>query len=40
MFYVGAILVIKGRYDFQKMTQVFALIIFSITFAAQVMVYR
>lgn len=40
MFYVGAILVIKGRYDFQKMTQVFALIIFSISFAAQVMVYR
>lgn len=39
MFYVGAILIIKGRYDFAKMTQVFALIIFSITFAAQVMVY-
>ena len=39
MFYVGAVLIIKGRYDFAKMAQVFALIIFSITFAAQVMVY-
>lgn len=40
MFYVGAVLVVKGRYDFAKMVQVFSLIIFSVTFAAQVMVYR
>jgi ATP-binding cassette subfamily B (MDR/TAP) protein 1 len=40
MLYVGAVLVVKGRYTFAQMMQVFSLIIFSITFAAQVAVYR
>lgn len=40
MFYVGAVLIADGRYDFGKMIEVFTLIIFSITFSAQIMTYR
>lgn len=40
MFYVGAILIANGRYTFAKMLEVFTLIIFSITFSAQIMTYR
>jgi ATP-binding cassette subfamily B (MDR/TAP) protein 1 len=40
MFYVGAVLIVDGRYTFAKMTEVFTLIIFSITFSAQIMTYR
>ena len=40
MLYVGALLIAKGRYDFPKMLQVFALILFAVTFAGQLMGYR
>jgi ATP-binding cassette subfamily B (MDR/TAP) protein 1 len=40
MFYVGALLIASGRYDFAKMLQVFSLIIFSVTFSAQILSYR
>ncbi|WAR58581.1 hypothetical protein PtB15_5B815 [Puccinia triticina] len=36
LFYVGAVLVIKGLYTFEKLLQVFSLIIFSVTFAGQI----
>ncbi|CEQ43183.1 SPOSA6832_05082 [Sporobolomyces salmonicolor] len=39
MLYVGALLIVHGRYDFAKMLQVFSLIMFSVTFAGQVMGY-
>ena len=39
MFYVGAVLIIKGRYTYGKMMEVFSLIILTVTFAAQVMVF-
>lgn len=39
MYYVGAVLIIKGTYDFTKMVIVFNLIIFAVTFAAQTMAY-
>ncbi|CAH7683434.1 P-loop containing nucleoside triphosphate hydrolase protein [Phakopsora pachyrhizi] len=35
MFYAGATLVIKGTYTFSRLSQVFSLIIFSVTFAGQ-----
>ena len=40
MYYVGALLMIDGRYTFARLTEVFTLIIFSITFSAQIMSYR
>ncbi|GAA5867089.1 hypothetical protein JCM1840_001479 [Sporobolomyces johnsonii] len=39
MLYVGAVLIVQGRYDFAKMLQVFSLIMFSVTFAGQLMGY-
>lgn len=36
LFYVGAVLVMKGLYTFEKLLQVFSLIIFSVTFAGQI----
>ena len=39
MLYVGALLIVKGRYDFPKMLQVFSLILFAVTFAGQLMGY-
>lgn len=39
MYYVGAVLIIEGTYDFEKMLIVFNLIIFAVTFAAQTMAY-
>ncbi|KAA1120133.1 hypothetical protein PGT21_037188 [Puccinia graminis f. sp. tritici] len=36
LFYVGAALVMKGLYTFEKLLQVFSLIIFSVTFAGQI----
>ncbi|GAA6064319.1 hypothetical protein JCM10212_006006 [Sporobolomyces blumeae] len=39
MLYVGALLIVKGRYDFPKMLQVFTLIVFAVTFAGQLMGY-
>lgn len=40
MLYIGALLIVKGRYDFPKMLQVFTLIVFAVTFAGQLMGYR
>lgn len=40
LFYIGAILIINGRYDFGKMLTVFSLVLFSVTFASQIMTYR
>lgn len=40
MLYVGALLIVSGRYTFSKMLQVFTLIIFTITFAGSLMNYR
>lgn len=37
IFFVGAKLMISGEYDFKKMMQVFNLIIFAVTFAAQML---
>lgn len=37
MFYVGAVLMVKGGYSFGQMVQVFTLIIFSVTFSGQIM---
>lgn len=37
IFFVGAKLMISGEYDFQRMMQVFNLIIFAVTFAAQML---
>ncbi|KAG0142797.1 hypothetical protein CROQUDRAFT_97086 [Cronartium quercuum f. sp. fusiforme G11] len=39
MFYVGSQWVVEGRYSFEKLTQVFSLIIFSVTFAGQMIGY-
>ncbi|PWN20351.1 hypothetical protein BCV69DRAFT_206762 [Microstroma glucosiphilum] len=39
IFYVGAVLITKGTYDFQKMVITFNLIIFAITFGSQMMAY-
>ncbi|GAA5907604.1 hypothetical protein JCM8208_000015 [Rhodotorula glutinis] len=39
MLYVGAILVTSGRYTFSKMLQVFAIIIFTVTFSSGLMNY-
>ncbi|GEM10173.1 pheromone transporter [Rhodotorula toruloides] len=39
MLYVGALLIVSGRYTFSKMLQVFTLIIFTITFAGSLMNY-
>lgn len=39
MLLVGAVLVTSGRYTFGKMLQVFSLIIFTVTFAGQLMNY-
>lgn len=40
MFYVGAILIIDGKYTFGTMVEVFTLIMFSISFSSQVMTTR
>lgn len=40
MLLVGAIFVVHGRYTFSKMLQVFSLIMFTVTFAGQLMNYR
>ena len=40
MFYVGAVLMVDGRYTFSKMVEVFTLILFSITFSSQIMAHR
>jgi hypothetical protein len=40
MLYVGALLIVHGRYTFAQMLQVFTLIIFTITFSGQLMTYR
>lgn len=39
LFYVGAVLVANDRYDYAQMAKVFALVIFSVTFASQAMIY-
>lgn len=39
IFYVGSRLMISGEYDFQRMMQVFNLIIFAVTFAAQMLTF-
>ncbi|GAA5866883.1 hypothetical protein JCM8547_003906 [Rhodosporidiobolus lusitaniae] len=39
MLYIGALLIVKGRYTLAQMLQVFALIIFSVTFAGSLMAY-
>ncbi|SPO29715.1 related to STE6 - ABC transporter [Ustilago trichophora] len=39
IFYVGAKLMISGEYDFKRMMQVFNLIIFAVTFAAQMLTF-
>ncbi|TKY88749.1 hypothetical protein EX895_002380 [Sporisorium graminicola] len=39
IFYVGARLMINGEYDFRRMMQVFNLIIFTVTFAAQMLTF-
>ncbi|GAA5838704.1 hypothetical protein JCM11251_003268 [Rhodosporidiobolus azoricus] len=39
MLYVGALLIVHGRYSFAKMMQVFTLIIFTVTFSGQLMNY-
>ncbi|GAA5909077.1 hypothetical protein JCM6882_001182 [Rhodosporidiobolus microsporus] len=39
MLYVGAVLIVHGRYTFAKMMQVFTLIIFTVTFSGQLMNY-
>ena len=39
MFGVGAVLITRGVYDFARMVQVFNLIIFAVSFAAQIMSY-
>ncbi|CAO1638675.1 unnamed protein product [Sympodiomycopsis kandeliae] len=39
MFYVGAVLIIKGIYTFEKMVIVFNLIIFAVTFAGEILAY-
>ena len=40
MFYVGAVLIVNGRYTFVKMIEVFTLVVFSVTFSSQIMTYR
>ena len=40
MFYVSAVLIGNGRYTYEQMMQVFTLIIFSVTFAGQIVAYR
>ena len=39
MFYVGAVLVANGRYSFEQMLQTFSLMIFSVSFGAQLLSY-
>ncbi|KAK4049866.1 ATP-dependent permease [Microbotryomycetes sp. JL201] len=39
MFFVGAVLIVHGRYTYARMMEVFAMVILTITFAAQVMVF-
>ncbi|SCV73934.1 BQ2448_6364 [Microbotryum intermedium] len=39
MVYVGAVLIANGRYTFEKMATIFSLIIFSMTYAAQIAIY-
>ncbi|SPO30837.1 related to STE6 - ABC transporter [Ustilago trichophora] len=39
IFFVGAKLMISGEYDFKRMMQVFNLIIFAVTFAAQMLTF-
>lgn len=39
MFYVGAVLIVNGRYTFSKMLIVFALIMFSVTFSSSILQY-
>ncbi|KAJ9474629.1 putative Alpha-factor-transporting ATPase (putative) [Pseudozyma hubeiensis] len=39
IFYVGARLMIEGEYGFQRMMEVFNLIIFAVTFAAQMLTF-
>ena len=39
MFYIGAIFISRGRYTFPQMLQVFSLITFTVSFAAQTMSY-
>ncbi|EST09396.2 ABC transporter-like protein [Kalmanozyma brasiliensis GHG001] len=39
IFYVGARLIVSGEYDFGQMMQVFNLIIFAVTFAAQMLTF-
>ncbi|GAA95096.1 hypothetical protein E5Q_01751 [Mixia osmundae IAM 14324] len=37
MFYVGAVLIVRQNYTFPQMVQIFTLIVFAVTFAAQIM---
>lgn len=39
LYYIGAVLIIKGLYDFERMVLVFNLLLFAVTFAAQTMAY-
>lgn len=39
MFYVGAVLIVRGLYDFEKMVVVFNLIIFAVTFAGEILAH-
>ncbi|ETS62367.1 hypothetical protein PaG_03452 [Moesziomyces aphidis] len=39
IFFVGAKLIVSGEYDFARMMQVFNLIIFAVTFAAQMLTF-
>ncbi|KAM0790206.1 hypothetical protein ACM66B_005521 [Microbotryomycetes sp. NB124-2] len=39
MFYVGAVLIVSGRYTYSRMMEVFSMVILTVTFAAQVMVF-
>ena len=39
IFYVGAVFIVQGSYDFKKMVVVFNLFIFAVTFAAGTMAY-
>ncbi|GAA6014293.1 hypothetical protein JCM10207_005411 [Rhodosporidiobolus poonsookiae] len=36
---IGALLIVHGRYDYGRVMQVFSLIVFSVTFASQLMTY-
>lgn len=39
LFYVGAVLIVRGTYDFERMVVVFNLFIFAVTFAGSTMAY-